>query len=845
MRDSMKKRITSVLLVLVMLLLLPAGALTARAAKQETSRAIAVVLDNSGSMYIRGNEAWCRAAYAMEVFAAMMNNGDIMQVYPMYEVNVGSSTYDSYNPLTINGPKDASIIRQISTPMAGGTPIETISHAYEGLKKTSAQEKWLVVLTDGESFWRNNQDIGSRTKGALTDVLESCAKDVQVMYLGIGSQATVPDVKNAAKQYFDKASSSDQVLTKLTAMCNRIFGRDALENVGTTFDVDVTMSKMIIFVQGENVSDVAIDGGNLISRQDTHYSEAGTTDDRYMYDLGIDRKLQGMIATYEDVPAGSFAINYSGTASSVSVYYEPDVDLRVELVDETGKSVDPNASDLTAGKYTLKYYLVDKNGNPTTSALLKTVNYTIDYVLNGETKTVNVDQPGTIDLDLEKGDTLDGDFRVSYLSGYTIHKTAEDIGWPAGGIVINARPAGQLNVSLTGGAATYPLSKLEEQAVYQVKLTYEGNELSGSGLDTADIQVSVDGGLKTAVEKTADGWTVSVKHAGEPSETACQDYTLTVRATYVNEEGTQSDSQPASAAFKVEDDSTALLAELVLEQDFYVTSQMDKAKPMVVRLTAGGAPLTPEQFAATTLTVDLESLDFDLEPDPANSRYIITLNADKDTPQGRYKVTVRADGFDEVGRPVSSEAEDQIQLKPYPRWIYLLFWLLVALILFAMIWAFLNVKILPKRIGAGKCNFIVDGSIIPGTPSCVFTGGNKKKGSLEIISPKYMANPGVKCGFRLELEAVSPRRTRSSSRAVKVLNITPLNPASTTSIHIGAVNMIRDPNTGKLVKSGAKSNGPVTVQISNNAKTTVTAEVLDINDGSEIAVSMSLPLKFY
>ena len=70
--------------VLVCILLFSASgtsALAANGTKNATSRAIAIVFDNSGSMYTKQNKAWCRATYAIEVFASMMNQGDTLQVY--------------------------------------------------------------------------------------------------------------------------------------------------------------------------------------------------------------------------------------------------------------------------------------------------------------------------------------------------------------------------------------------------------------------------------------------------------------------------------------------------------------------------------------------------------------------------------------------------------------------------------------------------------------------------------------------------------------------------------------------------------------------------------------------
>ena len=60
--------------------------------KTEKTYDIAVVFDNSGSMY--QNQAWCRAKYAMEIFASMLNynNGDTLKIFPMWEVTRDGST---------------------------------------------------------------------------------------------------------------------------------------------------------------------------------------------------------------------------------------------------------------------------------------------------------------------------------------------------------------------------------------------------------------------------------------------------------------------------------------------------------------------------------------------------------------------------------------------------------------------------------------------------------------------------------------------------------------------------------------------------------------------------------
>ena len=73
----MKRCISMLLVVFLLLTCMLTGAPEAHAsARAEKARTIAIVFDNSGSMYDVGDMAWCRATYAMEVFASMLNAGD-------------------------------------------------------------------------------------------------------------------------------------------------------------------------------------------------------------------------------------------------------------------------------------------------------------------------------------------------------------------------------------------------------------------------------------------------------------------------------------------------------------------------------------------------------------------------------------------------------------------------------------------------------------------------------------------------------------------------------------------------------------------------------------------------
>ena len=158
----MRKCVSIVLAAILLLTALHLGAPKASAAtKPEKTRAIAIVFDNSGTMYLGDEDSrktWCRATYAMQALATMMNASDIMQIYPMNPIQIGNSdapkdsdVYTRERPLVIK-KENASLIQEICTPNAGDTHIEAVTKAREGLAKTNADEKWLIVLTDGTVF---------------------------------------------------------------------------------------------------------------------------------------------------------------------------------------------------------------------------------------------------------------------------------------------------------------------------------------------------------------------------------------------------------------------------------------------------------------------------------------------------------------------------------------------------------------------------------------------------------------------------------------------------------------------------------------------------------------------
>lgn len=806
----MKKGLSVVfaLLLLVALFAVPIGA--APASTKQTKRAIAVVFDNSGSMYLPGDGAggdefryaWCRATYAMEAFATMMNEGDVMQIYPMHAIKVEGKTYTSSKPLSVT-QKNATVIEKIHTPVAKTTPIETITHAYNGLTKVKADEKWLIVLTDGDVFYRGNENLKDGSLKALKTELSKCVKKVNVAYLGIGTQAIKPEGIQGKNQYIaDKADSSTQVLEKLTSMCNTIFGRDTLPNVKDKIRFDVSMNKLIVFIQGEGISNVKLEGHDPTTENSLKYGNLGCgktliSDNKEWKE---DTSLQGKLLTYENVPKGEYTLSFSGKATSVVCYYEPNVQVSLKLLDKEGVAVDPNGK-LTEGAYSIQYALTDGITNePTTSSLLGKTQYT--FTVNGEKHTAT--QAGKIGpLTMKANEKLNVDFTVTYLDGYTLSGNASDLGWPSGGIVFK-ESIGELKATLSGGEETYPLSKLEAGSAFRIRFTYNGKECSDKVLNSLkkNLTVSFDKPINYTVTQDGQDFVIALKYAEDnPLETATGRIQMTVTSQYINENGDGTNPAGVNGKFSVKDDSRTLDMSVVRGQSYYQISELENSDPITIKLNYDGDPLTEEELKAVKIGYEPSHLKLILEPDYKNSKILVRFDPKNPPESDDYDIEFTATGKNEIGKPQSVTKKTAVEVGTLPLWLKILLPILILLLLLLLIWWWLRQPRLPKRIDMTNIQYLCDGEIIPTTGLHTrYTGGGKKSGELRVCSPKCPTDPMAQQGVILTLKAITPRRVKSRQRKASIQSFRALNAAQVLDLRIKATSFMQDPEKpGRLV----------------------------------------------
>ena len=388
----MKKICTRLVLMAgVVAVMLFAPAILTQAESNRPSRQINLVYDDSGSMIKTDGkkvDTWCQAKYSMEVFASMLGEKDTLNIYVMSDY----ITDDKAKPrLTLQGKSGARVnvdkVHQMITE-AGNTPFNAVRKANRDLKGAKADEKWLVILTDGEfDDFKKESDKG---REKIDDFLSKKEADVNVMFFGMGADAAEVSEVPSQNIFCARAKNSGEILNEVTQICSRIFNNDKLEvnKEKKSLSFDVPMSQLIVFAQGKDVSIKGLkdSGGKKIAPSDdpvtVQYStKAATNHD----DPKIDKNLKGCVGTFTgDIPAGDYSLDVDG-ADTIEVYYTPNIDIMVNLKNAKGEKV-TNIEELETGDYTIEFGFVKAGTTEKVkeSALLGDIEYNATVTNNGQ-----------------------------------------------------------------------------------------------------------------------------------------------------------------------------------------------------------------------------------------------------------------------------------------------------------------------------------------------------------------------------------------------------------------------------------------------------------------------------
>jgi len=428
----MKRMFTIFLsLLFVSVFFLPLNAQTYET--NQPSKAVNIIYDDSGSMIRSGGvggtgpllDRWGQAKYAMEVFAAMLEENDTMSVYYMSDyVIANGGRIDAPPKVTVRGSEPASArvsrIRNTVT-RASNTPFDPVVKAYNDLKAITADDKWMVILTDGEFNLLNgvaaeNIDVN----GKLSDYAYD--SDISINLLAIGDDEDLNRMVRTINPnanigyYFDHARDPKEILGKITSICNRIFNRNTLKFSDESkyeFKFDIPMIELLVFAQGGDVKINGIKGGktfNPVETVNVRYSDRAALN--VNFNVLVSRELTGVISKFHDIPKGSYSLDISG-AQTVEIYYKPDVHMNIKLM-KGRKEIRSN--EVEAGNYRIDFGIVNEKGEYFESDLLGNVTY--EAVITNDGKEYPVSNGDTVKLEA-------GDYKVNVKARFLEINTAE------------------------------------------------------------------------------------------------------------------------------------------------------------------------------------------------------------------------------------------------------------------------------------------------------------------------------------------------------------------------------------------------------------------------------------
>lgn len=385
------KKIVSIFFSALMLIIPFSVAVEVNAAENNFTRVVNVVYDDSGSMLKENGkniDRWCKAKYSMEVFASMLTESDTMNIYVM-------SDFDDEAPsskkcqITLNGSDSVSTnVKKIHSmeTMSGNTPFEAVTAAYKSLQKSSADEKWLVVLTDGE--FNNKKNVN--------DFFQRKDEDIKVMFFGMGEAAATIKSNESKNIFTSNAKNSNDILNKVTSISVQVFNLHKLEGNKS----DVPMSELIVFAQGKNVDLKGItdkNGKNIKGDNDLASVQYSTFASSTSKNVKVDENLIGKVIKYKgEYDAGVYNVSITG-ATTTEVYYKPYVEVYAKLIDKDGNDV-TKEKNIQAGKYAIKFGLKNPITNKPIISKQLDEKYSAIVMSDGEKIASNISSGDTVEI---------------------------------------------------------------------------------------------------------------------------------------------------------------------------------------------------------------------------------------------------------------------------------------------------------------------------------------------------------------------------------------------------------------------------------------------------------------
>ena len=418
--------LSALLTAIILLSAAPKTTVSASAFTRKTkSRVIHVVYDDSGSMTAGDLTRWSQARYALEVFASMMGENDELTIYPMSSYSfldgaahqVKSETWGK--TITIKGSDSASkrveTISKLNGSTSGGkdgryinTPISSVEAAGQQLDEKNAEDKWLIILTDG-IFDLGGGD-GDHYDNAQAEIVlkdVSSVPGIRTAYVAIEPSQGMRMDHLSGDGFYSFNADKGKLLETVTEVATLVFNLQRIEVSGSgskSVNPDIPISKMIVFAQGENVSvgDVNIDGKKIDAKPESVVTEV-PENTPYKPNMSgysnarVEPGLKGTVVTYtakdDDHPFPAGRYEFSCNTDNVAVYFEPGVKIEAILEGPSGNvNITRGEGELDAGNKKVRLRMINPlTGEviePSASPLLKNAQMTLTVTdADGQTAT--------------------------------------------------------------------------------------------------------------------------------------------------------------------------------------------------------------------------------------------------------------------------------------------------------------------------------------------------------------------------------------------------------------------------------------------------------------------------
>lgn len=466
------------------------------------TRQINIVYDDSGSMF--GDTTWSECKYATQVFAGMMGENDTIRIFPM-------SSYNS--PIELKGSGDAQSNIRVVQNLSGtsDTPFNAVRAAADDIEKSEADEKWLVVLTDG-GFTDTDFDTWRSELLGYTE-----QNGVKVIYTTIGMENQLANEQKENfypyEAHYNQGDSRSTILETMTRIATRVFNYKAIElsGIGTdtvSFEADIPLSKIIIFSQGggSGVDNVLVNDmplqdfteSSVIVKVDEH---TGKT----FADAEVAPDLNGEIytatATDESKPFANGTYSFSCNTDNVQVFVEPGVIVDVFLVSPNGERIrleDSDQSTITEGDWTVDVQMI----NPLTGEEVDPAQS--DILSDASMDVVVKTDDGTVE-EYSDGDTISVSGKEIEIYGRTRYKGVHDTIEKTGKIHrLKVQKSPLLFIFGSPGGYELDAVALRPDADIVFTVTVAGKQLTSDQLDKLKLDVKETQGIKWEIEAVDD-----------------------------------------------------------------------------------------------------------------------------------------------------------------------------------------------------------------------------------------------------------------------------------------------------------------------------------------------------